>query len=248
MLNGFGYGLSVTHLNYLHLSFVSYSNHKHILKRIADHDHSFFDGIINYINRNAYNDKFKLDRKKNFNQDCPIVFTECFSVIKARGDGNCLYNSLAKILFGNEKFQQVVRLLCAYSVIVNYDLVMDLCERETENTGQAIDPSKIFNSSILENVWGNMFNIQCLSMVLRRTIFVYGDFVNVEKSILYKDMLKRMRNGPLCGNHYYYVPHEREYDTIYLQHSNYHFNGLYPEMLDLCKDLCPKVKAFELSE
>ena len=92
------------------------------------------------------------------------------------GNGNCLYNSISLILFGEEKYFFIIK-LCSIFVLIDREIVFNNLLKLLKY-GYSL--STFIKKTSRENEFGNEVNIYSISILLNREIISYNASLNKE--------------------------------------------------------------------
>jgi hypothetical protein len=128
-----------------------------------------------------------------------IGINHSFAPIKTEANGNCLYNAISMILFGNSQNYWMIKLGLG-AVFVNHESyvknIIDTFDDKSEYT-------KVLFESVRDGAWGNHYHILMLSALLKKPIYVYTDTLSHHKYCVNQ---KLSFNKPVCillvSNHF----------------------------------------------
>jgi hypothetical protein len=114
------------------------------------------------------------------------------------GCGDCLYNAISLLLFGNEKFMFLFRLISAFILIHKQDYFKEIIS----SFGSDKSYDQLIEDTVRKASWGENLNILSLSIALNRKIFV---LTNTKFQHEYFVGLKEPKNESLIlGLHEYH--------------------------------------------
>ena len=108
---------------------------------------------------NSFNNLVSLHEVKNY---LPILTT---------GDGNCLYNALSIVLFGNEDFYYLFK-IGIFKIFFEYEMHFRNILEKTFSPHKSFE--KFIENAAILNSWGDEICLVALSILIYRPINVYG--------------------------------------------------------------------------
>ena len=99
--------------------------------------------------------------------------------LKIAGDGNCLYNSFAKIYFNDEKYYYIIK-LCSIFILFEYEIFFKYLMIRFL---YSYTFKKFILNTCKTRQWGNELNILSISILLNRKVTSYSEAANAYSNI-----------------------------------------------------------------
>ena len=108
-----------------------------------------------------------------------LALPENLLPLKIAGDGNCLYNSFAKIYFNDEKYYYIIK-LCSIFILFEYEIFFKYLMIRFL---YSYTFKKFILNTCKTRQWGNELNILSISILLNRTVISYSEAANAYSNI-----------------------------------------------------------------
>ena len=110
-----------------------------------------------------------------------------FFPVYCTGDGNCLYNSISKILFGNESKNILIK-LCSIFILFEYE---EFFQNFSKNQNYDNTLNQFITFSCRKNEFSTERNVLAISLLLDRTIYSYNETLKLNQPCRFKYCLSR---------------------------------------------------------
>ena len=110
---------------------------------------------------------------------CHPLLLQILKPVRTTGEGNCMYNALSLTLTGTEQFSDLIRLLCAYTLVKYKDtMISAFADAFPSNTEASHE--QMYHRTLVETlqvgVWGTDSQLFPLSLLMNRPVFHYNTF------------------------------------------------------------------------
>ena len=162
-----------------------------------------YDDISKYRNQEIY-----------FNSKLALSLSDQFIPVHCESDGNCLFRAIALLLFADQKFYFVVKLLSIYVILSNEFLFKSIIK--VNGYAKEVPIEKVICETSRRNEWGNELNIFSISILLDRTILSFVPSKDNRKYVIHDYELKKNNRRPIligCHDCHFFPILTRDYNV-----------------------------------
>ena len=164
-----------TDLNYNHNTDDFFSNHEDCNTNQDNYSYNFFnqEGLSQSQSQYTFQNNFQVfeSEKNNEAEEKFMIESEKlenigYDIVVVRGDGNCLFRSVAEQLEGNEEYYQKYREICVDYMINNKEVFVPFLD-------DSISIDEYIEKISKDGEWGGNLEIYALSMALKVNFCIY---------------------------------------------------------------------------
>lgn len=123
--------------------------------------------------------------------------------IHSKEDGNCLYNSLALLLFSDESFYFIIK-LCSIFILIDYE---NYFKSLMINMKYEYSFEEFLINTCKNKEWATEINVLSIAFLLNRSVFIYNSTNNQEINIRHEFSAEKSEILPiligLCSSHFF---------------------------------------------
>ena len=94
------------------------------------------------------------------------------TIVEVESDGNCMFGSVAFVIYGDEKYKTLIRIKCMDYILANRDYFKDYID-----LGKYMNIEDYCEHKKHDAIWGDDIELQAMSEIYTRPIeiFAYSD-------------------------------------------------------------------------
>jgi hypothetical protein len=111
-------------------------------------------------------------------------FSDRFRPCYTESDGNCLWHMISISLIGDQSLTDILRCYTLFTLLKYKTVLLDLiCQKEIDKEKNIFFEQLVYDS-VNHKAWGGGYHLLCLSTVLNKNIYIYGNALKNGKLLL----------------------------------------------------------------